>query len=156
MIKLAHSPFIRSLILFCLLLTYYHICNADYSLSIVLKPRDEPETKPPYHWCSLAPDKMISMTLTPRDLLDRQNDNLKLCGVDDTFDNERLLRELNSAYIFQFLNKTKESNPAYQTQVLEIPLSLTAPKANTQDDKVVGLYSSFLAPHGMVRNSAAL
>ena len=133
MIKLAHSPFIRTLILFCPLLTCYPTCNADYSLSIVLKPRDEPETQPPYQWCSLAPDKMISMTLTPRDLLDNQSDNLKLCGLDDTVDNECLLSEWNSAYIFKFLDKTKESNAAYQTQVFEIPLPSTALKANTQE-----------------------
>ena len=47
-------------------------------------------------------------------------DGEELCGIDTTIDSERLIAEQNSAYIFDFIDKTEDPTPGYRTEVFDV------------------------------------
>ena len=102
------------------------------------------------------------------DATQTSNSKCGMCGVDATVDQERLLSEWNTPYIFKLLNK-KDFNPTYTTQVYEVvsfsssgeiittTTATRTPPTETEsatDDS--DLFSLFVAPPTSECNSEAL
>lgn len=95
----------------------------------------------------------ISIVLKPRNWTDPRKIDGFLCGLDTTLDPDHLIAELNTDYIFNFLDKTKDKTPGYRTAVFDVtvfnkndqPINMLDNLACPLSDDH-GLYSLFIAP----------
>lgn len=107
-----------------------------------------------YLWIQLVEGEALELNivLTPRDWKDPRAEDVFLCGIDTALDPGRLIAEQNPNYIFDFLDKTKDEDPRYQTNVFNVMAFDKNDQPHQLQDKKngesPGLYTLFLAPPG--------
>jgi len=95
----------------------------------------------------------ISIVLKPRNWTDPRKIDGFLCGLDTTLDPDHLIAELNTDFVFNYLDKTKDKTPGYRTAVFDVtvfnkneqPINMLDNPACPLSDEH-GLYSLFIAP----------
>ena len=107
-----------------------------------------------YH--TAAEDHTISITLIPRDYVDPRTADDFICGVEKTVDQDCLLAELNTPFIFDFVDKTEETE-GYQSLVIDVVSFSQDGQAKRMlecpQDKETVLVSLFLVPPSLQCNS---
>lgn len=92
----------------------------------------------------------LNIVLTPRDWKDPRAEDDFLCGIDTALDPGRLIAEQNPNYIFDYLDKTKDEDPRYRTNVFNVmAFDKNDQTHQLQDEKKgesTGLYTLFIAP----------
>eukprot|EP00091_Calanus_sinicus_P004889 TRINITY_DN15245_c0_g1_i6.p1 TRINITY_DN15245_c0_g1~~TRINITY_DN15245_c0_g1_i6.p1 ORF type:complete len:313 (-),score=70.40 TRINITY_DN15245_c0_g1_i6:116-1054(-) len=98
--------------------------------------------------------KFINIVLTPRDWVDPTKADGFFCGTDLKLDDDRLLAEYNTNFIFRHIDKTGDNNPNYRTMVFDLvafnkneePKYLFDQPSCGFGKEESGLFTVFLAP----------
>eukprot|EP00092_Neocalanus_flemingeri_P011864 GFUD01012794.1.p1 GENE.GFUD01012794.1~~GFUD01012794.1.p1 ORF type:complete len:708 (+),score=115.24 GFUD01012794.1:104-2227(+) len=104
----------------------------------------------------VSQDKIIYINLVPKDYINPRTAEGFICGVEKSLAQENLIAELNSHFIFDFMDKSEETH-GYQSNVFDIVLFSQddQPKLMLQCplDETTGLLFVFVTPPKVQCNS---
>eukprot|EP00092_Neocalanus_flemingeri_P076145 GFUD01094410.1.p1 GENE.GFUD01094410.1~~GFUD01094410.1.p1 ORF type:complete len:782 (+),score=165.37 GFUD01094410.1:28-2373(+) len=101
-----------------------------------------------------AGERQIFINLIPRGYQDPRMDKDFVCGFDQGIDSERLIGEQNSMFIFELLDKTRDTTEGYKTRIYDVVTFGRDEQAEVMldtlqcpvDESMPGLLSLFLVP----------
>eukprot|EP00092_Neocalanus_flemingeri_P021626 GFUD01023456.1.p1 GENE.GFUD01023456.1~~GFUD01023456.1.p1 ORF type:complete len:785 (-),score=183.99 GFUD01023456.1:84-2438(-) len=101
-----------------------------------------------------AGERQIFINLIPRGYQDPRMDKDFVCGFDQGIDSERLIGEQNSMFIFELLDKTRDTTEGYKTRIYDVVTFGRDEQADVMldtlqcpvDESMPGLLSLFLVP----------